>query len=164
MAARHFNAGRWIDWSKRMPILLEDYPIPDSGAFEIRTTVQVNVTAEQARRKVDTWLLLEVSMMMGAESPTLVVGERTLWRVPARFTAPHVGRVGTVGQVDVDAGSGELYDLAAAKEAILCRAKELAKTLPPFRVKETPPEYLATHLQPTHQPGRPVGSPFDVLD
>jgi hypothetical protein len=147
-----------------MTIILEHYPIPDSGSFEIRKTVQITISATQARRKVDEWLLLEVSMMMGADPPTLVVGERIVWRVPARFTAPHVGRLGTVGEVDVDAQTGDLHDLAAAKEASLSCAKKLAKTLPPFRVKETPPEYLATHLPPTHQPGRPPGNPFDVLD
>jgi hypothetical protein len=146
-----------------MTIILDQYTIPEQGSFEIRQTVDIAFTAKQAQRKVDTWLLNEVSMMMGAEAPTLVVGARTVWRVPCRFTAPHVGRVGTVGEVDVDAKTGEMYDSFAKKELIIDCAKKLAKKLPPFQVREVPDEYLGKNLQPTHSPGRPDGNPIDLI-
>jgi hypothetical protein len=146
-----------------MTIILDQYTIPEQGSFEIRQTVDIAFTAKQAQRKVDTWLLNEVSMMMGAEAPTLVVGARTVWRVPCRFTAPHVGRVGTVGEVDVDAKTGEMYDSFAKKELIIDCAKKLAKKLPPFQVREVRDEYLAKNLQPTHSPGRPDGNPIDLI-
>lgn len=132
-----------------MTIILDQYVIPETGSFEIHQTVNLTVTAKQAQRKVDTWLLNEVSMMMGAETPTLVIGQRTYWRVPARFTAPHVGRVGTVGEVAVDAQTGDIECPQETKAAILRTAKVLAKKLPPFRVRPTPPEYLAKDLAPT---------------
>jgi hypothetical protein len=131
-----------------MTIILDQYAIPEKGVFEIRQTVNIQVSAQEAQRKVDTWLLLEVSMMMGAETPTLVIGERTVWRVPARFSAPHVGRVGTVGLVDVDVQTGELYNPAACKAAILKCSKKLAAKLPPFQVREVPSEYLAKNVPP----------------
>jgi len=81
-----------------MTIILEQSTIPEIGTFEIHKTVNIQVSAKQAQRKVDTWLLNEVSYMMGAEEPTLVIGERTVWRVPAYFSAPGAGRVGTVGK------------------------------------------------------------------
>ena len=146
-----------------MTIILEQSTIPETGTFEIHKTVNIQVSAKQAQRKVDTWLLNEVSYMMGAEEPTLVIGERTVWRVPCRFTAPHVGRVGKVGDVDIDAETGEIYNIRKAKAAILCCARGLAKNLPPFRVREVPEEYLAQNLQPTHQPGRPSGNPLDLI-
>src|SRR5207244_1869425 len=121
---------------------------PEQGTFEIHQTVHITVTARQAQRKVDTWLLTEVSYMMGAEAPTLVIGERTVWRVPCRFTAPGVGRVGTVGEVDVDAQTGEMYNVRNAKAGIIRCARGLAKKLPPFRVRNVPPEYLATNVPP----------------
>jgi hypothetical protein len=147
-----------------MTIILDQYIVPEQGTFEIRQTVIITITAEQARRQVGRWLLNEVSMMMGAEAPTLVVGERTVWRVPVRFTAPHVGRVGTVGALDVDTQTGELYDTTAVKQSILHCAKLLAEKLPPFLVREISSEYLAKDLQPTHIPGRPAGNPRDLLD
>ena len=129
-----------------MTIILDQYTIPEKGSFEIRQTVDITFTAKQAQRKVDTWLLNEVSMMMGAEAPTLVVGARTVWRVPCRFTAPHVGRVGTVGEIDVDAKTGELYDSLAKKESIIDCAKKLAEKLPPFKIREVPLQYLANNV------------------
>ncbi len=146
-----------------MTIILDQYAIPEQGSFEIRQTVDITFTAKQAQRKVDTWLLNEVSTMMGAEAPTLVIGAHTVWRVPCRFTAPHVGRVGKVGEVDVDTRTGEMYDTLAKKESIIDCAKKLAKKLPPFRVRELPDEYLAKNLQPTHPPGRPTGNPIDLI-
>ena len=129
-----------------MTIILDHYAIPETGSFEIRQTVNLAISSKQAQRKVDTWLLLEVSMMMGAETPTLLLGERSIWRVPVRFTAPHVGRVGTAGEVEIDAQSGEIYNPITAKTTLLRTAKTLAKKLPPFRVRPTPPEYLAKNF------------------
>jgi len=50
--------------------------------------------------------LNEVSYLIGADSPTLVVGERVVWRVPAWFGLLHTGRLGIVGTVGVDVSSG----------------------------------------------------------
>lgn len=74
-----------------------------------------------------------------------------------------MGRVGTVGEVDVDAKTGELYDSLAKKESIIDCAKKLAKKLPPFKIREVPDEYMAKNLQPTHPPGRPDGNPIDLI-
>jgi hypothetical protein len=134
--------------ANQMTIILDQYAMPETGTFEIHRVVNIQISAKQAQRKVDTWLLNEVSTMMGAEAPTLVIGARTVWRVPCRFTAPSVGRVGTVGEVDVDAQTGEMYNVRDAKAAIIRCARVLAKKLPPFRVREVPPEYLATNVPP----------------
>ena len=89
-----------------MPVLLEGIDISEIGVYEIKQTLNVQVTREQARRIVNRWLLDQVSDMMHAESPTLVVNGQTVWRVPAILTAPHIGTAGAVGMVDVD------FDLA----------------------------------------------------
>src|SRR5215212_7958646 len=106
-----------------MTLILDQYTIPETGTFEIHQTVNIQVSA---KRQVDSWLLHEVSSMMGAEPPTLVISERTMWRVPCRFTTPGVGRVGQVGEVDVEAQTGELYHVRETKTAILDCVKTLA--------------------------------------
>lgn len=132
-----------------MPVLLEGINISEVGVYEIRQTLTVQVTAEQARLAVNRWLLDEVSYMMHAESPTLVINGNARWRVPAVLTAPHVGAVGAVGAVDVDAATGELLEHETQKEIIVANARKLAKTLPPFSgPRETPAEYLATDAPP----------------
>jgi len=134
-----------------MTILLEHYPLPERGPVKLSLdqTFAINVTAEEARRQVDRWLLMEVSCMMGAEPPTLVIGERIVWRVPAHFSAPQVGRVGAVGMVDVDVSTGEIYSTAEAKKAIERCATELAAKLPPYQpLPAIPATCVPQHLSP----------------
>jgi len=106
---------------------------------------EIEVTAEQARRQVNRWLLNEVSYLIGAESPTLVVGEQAVvWRVPAAISFPHTGRVGVVGLVDVDVTTGSMNNTSHCKVEIERQARELAVHQPPYHSKGQVPEpYLA---------------------
>ncbi len=131
-----------------MTIILTQYTMPETGTFEIHQAVNIQVSAKEAQRQVDSWLLNEVSSMMGAEPPTLVIGARTVWRVPCYYSAPGAGRVGTVGELDVDVQTGEMDNPTEAKVAILLCAKRLAKKLPPFQPKIAPPEYVAKNGPP----------------
>ncbi|MDQ3248033.1 MAG: hypothetical protein M3Q45_02380, partial [Chloroflexota bacterium] len=82
-----------------MTILLERFTVPARGVLELelRESIEIRVTAEEARRKVNSWVFEYVSYMMCAEAPTFVIGKQAVWRVPAVFTASQVGRVGVVG-------------------------------------------------------------------
>ena len=46
------------------------YIIPEEGQVELKVdrSFEIKVTAEQARRQADRWLLNEVSYMIGAEA------------------------------------------------------------------------------------------------
>lgn len=146
-----------------MTIILENYHIAETGLVEIHRPVNLTISAREAQRCVNSWLCLDVTMMFTAGEPTLIVGEATRWQVPVIYTAPHVGHVGVVGSVAVDAQSGLIDKDPANIEMMFCKAKKLSKTLPPFKIKELPAEYLATHVQLTHQPGRPAGDPRDLI-
>ncbi len=122
-----------------MTVILDQYPLVETGTFEIRQMVTVHVTAEEARRKVARWLRMEVSHMLGADTPTLMIGQRTIWRVPAYFSAPRAGIVGSVGEVEVDALTGEICERAICQAQIEQRADALAATLPPFQPYNTIP-------------------------
>ena len=146
-----------------MTIILDRYPLPDKGTLTIRETVTIHVSAEEARRAVDRWLLDQVSYMLGAEEPVFIIGAQTGWQVPVIYSAPHVGRAGIAGYVKVDAQSGEILDPDETKTRLEQGAKKLARRLPPFRVRETPVEYLADDVQPTRGPGGAVDTPADLI-
>lgn len=137
-----------------MTILLDDILTPERGRFEltINRTIHIQISAEEARRQVNQWLLDEVSYMIGAEEPMLVLlKEQTLWRVPAMLTAPHVGQVGEVGAIHVDVESGEMDNTPERITELQQTAEVLGKTLPLYRPRaNVPDEYLAIDLQPTH--------------
>lgn len=68
---------------------------------------------------------------MGGGEPTLVIGERTVWRVPVILTFPTDGPVGTVGTIEVDAETGELHTSPQLIEEITHNAETLAARLLP---------------------------------
>ena len=116
-----------------MPVVLERYELPERGSFVIEQSVDIQVTAQEARRKVNQWLLMEVSHMMGTEEPALVIGTQNVWRVPVIFTASTKGKIGVVGQIDVDLCSGKMNNTPACKAKIEQYAAELAENLAPFQ-------------------------------
>ncbi|MCL4868212.1 MAG: hypothetical protein KJ063_04525 [Anaerolineae bacterium] len=125
-----------------MSIVLDSYNIPGKGRVQLRVKrdFTIQITAEEARRKVNAWLLNEVSYLFAALSPTLVVGDQIVWRVPAIYSLPHVGQVGTVGFVDVDVQNGELVSLPTLVNDLQEKALELAQHLPPYPGPFTVPE------------------------
>lgn len=139
-------------------ILLDEIDLPDSGPaeIEVKRSFTIGIGATQARRRVNGWLALHVSTSMLGDEPSLVIAERVVWRVPILFTATHVGPVDTIGAVDVDVESGEVLPETADVEDMYCRIEELAKTLPPFKLREVPEEYQAKDLDsvPVAQPSR----------
>lgn len=112
-----------------------------AGHMEIE---EKNVGAQfQAELLVD-----EVSLLMGADEPALVVGDRVVWRVPAWLGLPHTGRVGVVGTVDVDVTTGEMTNSPACKADLERRGEELAARQPPFQPKKVPETYRAKGVPP----------------
>jgi hypothetical protein len=135
-----------------MTVILEEYTIAETGLVEIPQPVNLTISAREAQRRVNSWLCLDITMMLTNGEPTLLVGKGVRWQVPVFFTAPHVGRVGEVGCVTVDAGSGVIDKNPQTVGKMLRATKKLSKTLPPFQPRAVPPEYLATNVQPTILP------------
>jgi hypothetical protein len=146
-------------------ILLDEIDLPESGPaeIEVKRSFTIGISAVRARRTVNGWLAMKVSTSMLGDTPSLIVAKRVVWRVPILFTATHVGPVGTIGSVDVDVESGEVLPETADIEDMYCRVEELAKTLPPFKLREVPEEYLAKNLDsiPTVFPSGK--NPHDII-
>jgi hypothetical protein len=77
-------------------------------AIRIELTAQVNFTPFVARQAVTGFVIREISDRMRGESAELVVGDRLCWSVPVVLTSPTRGVVGKVGDILVDATTGEL--------------------------------------------------------
>ena len=85
--------------------------VPPQGAtvaIRIELTAQANITPFVARQKVTGFVILEVSDCTRGDQPELVVGDRLCWSVPVVLTSPSRGVVGKVGEILVDATTGEL--------------------------------------------------------
>lgn len=77
-------------------------------AIRVELTAQANITPFVARQKVTGFVIQEISDRMCGDQPDLVVGDRLCWSVPVVLTSPTRGVVGKVGEILVDATTGEL--------------------------------------------------------
>ena len=118
-----------------MQVIVEQVNLPERGHVElgIHRSFEIAVSSEDARAKVKRWLWNEVSMLLGAGTPDLVIDERIVWRVPVIFSAPGHGQVGTVGVVEVAVQSGELLHSDVQRAQIEAQANLLADRLPEFQ-------------------------------
>lgn len=146
-------------------ILLDHVILPQKGRVDLQLnwSFDIWITAEEARQRVDDWLFDDVSYMITTGEPLLVVdGATVVWRVPAIFTATHMGEVGTAGTVDVDVQTCMLIDEDTCKASILQGARVLAQKMPAYIPRtETPKAYLASNVEPTIT--QPQGNPLQIM-
>ena len=96
-----------------MAIILERYPLPSTGHLRLDITVEadIRISAEEAQKTVSHHLFNDVNYLLWGEVPSLVLSQRTVWRVPVFIGLVGVGRIGSVTTVDVDVESGEVQDI-----------------------------------------------------
>jgi hypothetical protein len=92
-------------------------------------TSEIPISAFVARQKVNVLVLEQVSTQLLANTPTLIqiTDDKWVWRVPIDLTFPSHGRVGQVGELDVDAQYGEVHYTSEQLTAIRDSARELAQ-------------------------------------
>ena len=92
-------------------LLLRGLPVAKYSEREgdIKVTADVNISAFAAKQKINGFVLSEISYMMHAGDPTLVVDEHICWRVPVILSLTSRGDVGEAGTIDVDVETGRLH-------------------------------------------------------
>ena len=112
-----------------MAVKVPGVAFPAGATVDIRIEVaaQANVTAFVARQKVTQFVVTHVSTQLRGETPDLHVGERLCWSVPVVLTSPSRGVVGKVGEILVDAATGEVLADAEALRRIAEDAERLAQ-------------------------------------
>ena len=76
----------------------------------VSTKAQIPISPMVARQKVNVLLLERIGNLLLAGEPELiqVEGGKWAWRVPVDLTFPSRGRLGKVGELEVDAAFGEV--------------------------------------------------------
>lgn len=129
-----------------MAITFDPFLLPERGQVNVQLYRQfeIRVTAEEAQRRVNRWLLHEVSYLLRALPPSLVISEQVVWRVPVLLGTPDFGQVAVVDVVDVEVEKGVIEDSDGRRASILRQAEELTSRLPTYQRKPvTPTEFLA---------------------
>lgn len=105
---------------------------PETGHLEIdiKVKAEMKFSARAARQKVNHFVLSEISYMMHAGDPVLVVDRQIRWRVPVILSLTSKGDVGEVGAIDVDVETGQLLVNPRLVMEIEARAEDLVARTP----------------------------------
>jgi len=115
-----------------MTVQIPGMEVPAGAELTVRIelTARVNVTAYVARQAVARFVIAEISSQLLTEPPTLHVGERLCWSVPVALTSPGRGAIGRVGEIRVDATTGEILADAETVARMTDDAQHLAQRSP----------------------------------
>lgn len=105
-----------------MPGQVSPLPLPPQGDVEVSVKIRtpLHITPLVARQKVNRQIILYCGQSFSIEEPELYVGEDVHWRVPIWVTHPTKGKVARIGELRVDAQTGEV--LSTREELRLLRA------------------------------------------
>lgn len=92
-------------------------PLPPDADVEVSVKIHtpLHITSYVAKQKVNVQIALHCGQSFVVDEPELQVSERVCWRVPIWVTHPKQGKVACIGDVRVDAHTGE----------VLCTLKQL---------------------------------------
>jgi hypothetical protein len=110
-----------------MVIALTPSPNQDELQVELSISTRLSLSADQARRKATRFLMDNVSMFLMPVNPLLVIidHEQIQWRFSVMLAMGQQGRLGQVGELNVDAYTGDIL----VDEAALAEIKENAQRL-----------------------------------
>ncbi len=94
-------------------------------------SVEWQISAEQARRKVARYFAEQVSTSIGPRAPGMLVicdPGNIVWRFAIDFGIGRVGNLGTIGEVDVDAITGDLRLSRNQVKRMTAHAEQLIST------------------------------------
>jgi hypothetical protein len=92
--------------------------------IEIEATV--SISAVDAQRSVNGWLLDNVSHLAMADEPRLLLGSRTAWRVPVLLSSLRRAPQGPIGYIEVDAESGQLFVTSDTAETLIANGRTVS--------------------------------------
>jgi hypothetical protein len=102
--------------------------IPQTG--DIRLTLEIsarqNFSAKSAQKIVRRFVANEISYLLRAGEPNLVLGQRLYWRVPIELALPGRGVIGAAGTLDVDVETGQITATPDAIAEITRHAERLS--------------------------------------
>ncbi len=91
-------------------IELEKMKIPKMKNIQFKFELhgEFNITSFIARQKVNRYLLLNTGNLIHSLEPNLVIGDSLQWKVALGYSIPGKGFLGKVGEIIVDAITGNL--------------------------------------------------------
>jgi hypothetical protein len=110
-----------------MAVNLSDAMVPTGMDVEVEIKIRthLNISAYVAKQKANVCLTLHCGQSFWVDEPVLQVGQRISWLVPVWLSTPQGGRQAKIGELAVDAQTGEVLEVGDR-----CRVlKQIANSL-----------------------------------
>jgi hypothetical protein len=102
-------------------------PLTLPEGSQVRVTLSPVLGERQAAGKANVWLTQQVGDAVGVmQGRLLQVEERTIWRFEAFITGVQADPLGPLGQIEVDADTGEVLNSPKTAEAMIAHGRHLA--------------------------------------
>ncbi len=103
-----------------------DQPLTLPEGSQVQVVLLTEFDELTARRRADRWLEENVGNVVAAKNSQFIqLGNRPIWRFEAFITGPYIDPLGPIGQVDVDANSGEILTRSDMAEDMIARGATL---------------------------------------
>lgn len=104
-----------------------DSPLALPEGSQVRVTLSPVLSEREAQGKANIWLAQQVGDAVGVMNGTLVqADDRDLWRFEAFITGVNFDPIGPIGQIEVDADTGQILNTPQTVEAMIERGRRLA--------------------------------------
>ncbi|MEX1021131.1 MAG: hypothetical protein WDZ49_15840 [Litorilinea sp.] len=101
-------------------------PIDLPDGSEVYVVAQVGIEKQAAHRKANGWLVDHVgNLVMAGDGALVQSGDRWVWRFHAYLTSASQPPRGPVGEVDVDATTGDVLNAPQTIEMMYARGDRL---------------------------------------
>ena len=116
-----------------MAVNLSSSMVPAGGEVEIEIKIhtRLNISAYVAKQKTNMCLALRCGQNFSIDEPILQVEARVTWLVPVWLSTPHEGRKTKIGELLVDAQTGEVLEEGECCRGLKRIANALLHTPPP---------------------------------
>ncbi len=93
-----------------MSSYISPLPLPPDGIVEVSVKIHtpLHITSHVAKQKVNMQIALHCGQSFVVDDPELQVSDRVCWRMPVWVTHPTQGKIACIGEVRMDAQTGEM--------------------------------------------------------
>src|SRR5262245_7747275 len=105
-------------------------PTDTDVEVEIKIHARLNISSYVAKQKANVCLALHCGQSFCVEEPVLQIGQRIFWLVPVWFSTPQEGRQTRIGELAVDAQTGEVVEAGERCRLLKRIANTLLQTSP----------------------------------
>ncbi len=103
-----------------------DKPLTLPEGSQVRVTPLTMLDERTARRRADRWLEDHIGNVVAAKNSRLIhLDEREIWRFEAFVTGPNIDPLGPIGQVDLDAFTGQILTTSEMAKEMITRGANL---------------------------------------